>query len=145
LGGWRLVRTPNPHGGADAISIMRTADMSRSDLELAGLTVRCGEGGAEVLVVLLRPFAPRAQPRVSVRSDGSITSLNARVVPPGAALLLPPDASALVRGPWQALAELAIEVQDEQRTIRGVVQLTGLQPAYRLLMATCAERPEPSR
>src|SRR5437899_1091146 len=51
MGGWRLVRTPNPRGGADAVSIMRTADSSRSDIDLAGMAVRCGEIGAEVLVV----------------------------------------------------------------------------------------------
>jgi hypothetical protein len=41
MGGWHLVRTRNPYGGADAISIMRTADASRSDLDLAGLMIRC--------------------------------------------------------------------------------------------------------
>src|SRR5208282_1565839 len=31
-GTWRLVRTPNPTGGPQAVSIMQTADIARSDL-----------------------------------------------------------------------------------------------------------------
>ena len=30
-GGWRLLRTPNPYGGADAVSITHTAELARSD------------------------------------------------------------------------------------------------------------------
>src|SRR5580704_12431342 len=33
---WRLVRTRNPRGGDDAVSMMRTANISASDLEFAG-------------------------------------------------------------------------------------------------------------
>lgn len=55
-GGWHFVRTRNPYGGVDAISIMHTADTSRSDLDLAGLMIRCSKGGTEVAVVLLRPY-----------------------------------------------------------------------------------------
>src|ERR1700678_3016016 len=60
VGSWRLVRTPNVRGGADAVSIMHIADSSRSDLDLAGLTLRCGENGIEALVVVVEPRPPRA-------------------------------------------------------------------------------------
>ena len=36
-GAWRLVRTSNPSGGRDAVSIMHTADIARSDVDFAGL------------------------------------------------------------------------------------------------------------
>src|SRR5262249_50004523 len=35
-GTWRLVRTPNPRGGPDAVSIMETADTARSDMTSSG-------------------------------------------------------------------------------------------------------------
>ena len=43
LGKWRLVRTPNPQGGKEAISIMRGAELSGSDPDFAGLMLRCAE------------------------------------------------------------------------------------------------------
>src|SRR5437870_12087111 len=46
-GGWRLVRTHNPRGGEDAVSVMHTADPFRSDPDFAGLTLRCAETGTE--------------------------------------------------------------------------------------------------
>ena len=55
-GGWHFVRTRNPYGGVDAISIMHTADTSRSDLDLAGLMIRCSERGPEAVIVLIRTF-----------------------------------------------------------------------------------------
>ena len=67
-GSWRLVRTPNPAGGTDAISIMQIADPSRSDLDLAGLMVRCGEATTEVLIILVRPFPPNSPHQVTIAS-----------------------------------------------------------------------------
>lgn len=136
-GGWRLVRTPNPRGGADAISIMHTAYTSRSDFDLAGLMLRCGKGRAEAVIVLLRPFSLRARPNVAFGEPGNETQFEATVAPPGTAVLLPKDAASLVNVSWQALNNLFIRVQDGQTRIRGVVELAGLQPAFKLLMANC--------
>ncbi len=44
-GTWRLVRTRNPTGGPEAVSIMQTADIAKSDLDLAGMMLRCGKAG----------------------------------------------------------------------------------------------------
>jgi hypothetical protein len=44
-GTWRLVRTPNPRGGPDAVSIMQTADSARSDIDLLESTLRCSDTG----------------------------------------------------------------------------------------------------
>jgi hypothetical protein len=136
-GHWRLVRTPNPGGGRDAVSIMQTADIARSDLGLAGLMLRCGENGTEVLVVLLRPVPPGAHPKVTLGAGGSNAEFVASVVPPGAAILLPQGAAALAAGAWQSAAQLAVQVDDDQGPIRGVVSLAGLGTALRTLLANC--------
>ena len=137
MDGWHLVRTPNPRGGPDAISIMHTADTSRSDLDFAGLMIRCQEGAAQALVVLLRPFALRARPHIVFGETENEAPLAATVAAPGTAILIPEDATSLVNGPWQTMNELRVRVDDGQATIRGVVALAGLQPAFKALQASC--------
>lgn len=136
-GGWRLVRTPNPHGGPDAISIMHTADPSRSDLDLAGLMIRCNGNSTEVVVVLLRPFPLRARPHVLLGEPGHETRLEATIAVPGTAVLLPGDGKLLVSGLWQAKSDLFIRIEYEQTTVAGVVALAGLQSAFKALTANC--------
>jgi hypothetical protein len=139
-GTWRLVRTPNPAGGADAISIIQTADISRSDLDLAGLMIRCAEPTTEVLIVLVRPFQPRAHPVVTIGAGGKRLDFTTSVAPPGLMLLLPPEANVLAAGPWQMEPEITVEVADERSPIHGVVPLTGLGTALRQLRLTCASK-----
>lgn len=136
-GGWHLVSTHNPQGGPDAISIMHTADTSRSDLELAGLMIRCSRSGTEVVVVLLRTFPLRARPHVLFGKPGHETQFEATVAPPGTAVLVPGDATTLISGPWQTQDDLFIQVIDGQTTIAGVVVLAGLQPAFKALVTSC--------
>jgi hypothetical protein len=141
-GPWRLVRTPNPAGGRDAVSVMKTADVTKSDIDLAGLMLRCGESNIDVLLVLVRPLPPRGRPRVSVTAGSNTTDFVASVVPPGAELLLPPEATALASGPWQAAPELAVEVgavegDDQPTPIQGVISLAGLGEAILRLQANC--------
>jgi len=137
-GGWHFVRTRNPSGGVDAISIMHTADTSKSDLDLAGLMIRCNEGHTEVAIVLLRPFPLRARPHVVFGKPGNEIRLEATIAPPGTAVLVSKDATSLVDGPWRALNNLFIRVEEGQSTIRGVVALAGLQSAIKILAASCA-------
>jgi len=134
---WRLVRTPDPTGSRDAVSITRTADISKSDLEFAGLMLRCGERSVEVLIVLVRAFPPRAHPKVKLAAGSSSVELTATVVPPDVLLLLPRDATALAAGAWQASTELAVTVEDKQRPIRGVISLMGIGHALALLKSNC--------
>ena len=137
-GAWRLVRTPNPSGGADAVSITQTADFSRSDVDLAGVMIRCGETTIQVLIVLVRPFPPRSNPKVTVTAgSGKPLEFASSVAPPGFLLLLPLEAEVLANGPWQQVPELKIAVADDQASIQGVVPLTGLGPALRVLRANC--------
>ena len=121
---------------------MKTADVTKSDIDLAGLMLRCGESNIEVLVVLVRPLPPRARPKVTVTVGGRTTSFIASVVPPGAELLLPLEATALASGPWQAAPELSVEVgavegDDQPTPIQGVVSLAGLGAALPRLQANC--------
>jgi len=134
---WRLVRTPDPVGGREAVSITRTADVLKSDLEFAGLMLRCGERSVEVLIVLVRAFPPRAHPKVKVTAGSATAEFAASVVPPEVLLLLPHEASALAAGPWQAAPELTVTIEDERGAIRGVVPLTGLGQALALLRSNC--------
>lgn len=139
-GTWRLVRTPNPRGGPDAVSIMQTADAARSDIDLVGLALRCGDTGFDVLVVFLKPFPPRTHPKVKLTFSGATVNLEATVIPPGAAISLPAEAAMLVKGPWQSSSELAIEVEDDSNATRGVISLVGLGPALSLLTSNCPSR-----
>jgi hypothetical protein len=135
--GWHLVRTPNPKGGADAISITHPADTSRSDLDLAGLMIRCGKTNAEVVIILLPALSFRARPHVTFGKPGNESQFEATVAPPGTAVLLPADATTLVSGPWHALDDLFIRIDEGHTIIRGVVKLTGLQAAFKKLQASC--------
>lgn len=137
LGTWHLLRTPNPIGGRPAVSIMQSADISRSDLDLAGLMLRCGESATEVLIVLVRYLAPDAHPKVTVGTGPTGTQFSGTVVPPGLLVLLPAEAASLATGPWQAAPELAVSVDDERGAIRGVIPLTGLKGALQMLRFNC--------
>jgi hypothetical protein len=137
---WKLMRTPDPTGGHDAVSIMRIADVSKSDREFAGLMLRCGERSIQVLIVLVRVLPPRAHPKVRLAAGSSSVELTASVVPPDVSLLLPNDAAALAMGAWLTATELVVAVEDEQGTIRGVVPLAGFGRALALLRSNCPAR-----
>jgi hypothetical protein len=137
--GWKLIRTPNPQGGTDAVSIIRTADLGRSDPDLAGLMLRCAGPDFEVLVVVVRPLPPRARPGVTLQVGSRTTRFDATVVAPGAALLLPGSAAAMARGLWQGAPEATVEVDEETAPVRlrGAVSLAGLGSAIATLLASC--------
>lgn len=137
-GGWRLVRTPNPKGGPDAVSIMRTADLGQSDADLAGLVVRCAPQGQEVLVVVIQPLPPGAQPQVDIGPAGSTVTYTATVLPPGLEILLPADAAMRIQHQWERAPELSMVVDEGQIKVRGAVPIAGLQAAFQLLLANCS-------
>jgi len=137
VGTWRLVRTPGPRGGRGEVSIAQVVDASRSDIDLAGLMLRCSDTGFDVLVIFLRQFPPRAHPKVKLTTGRDTVLLGATVISPGAAILLPAEAAALVNGSWQSFSELAIEVDDGSAVVRGVISLAGLGPALSLLISSC--------
>jgi hypothetical protein len=140
IGRWRLVRTPHPQGGKDAISIVRSGEFAGSDPDFAGLMIRCGEHDIEVLIAVIRPFGARAHPKVTLET-GATSTFDAAVVSPGVLLLLPTAVSAMARGAWLTASNVTVSVTDEQQqTIRGKVLLADLSPALNLLQASCADR-----
>jgi hypothetical protein len=138
IGDWRRVRTPDPRGGPDAISIMHTADMSRSDADLAGLALRCAEGGIEAQGRDDDHQRPRARPRIRFGSPGKQKVFDAKAVPPFTALLLPREAPLFAAALDASGADsLAIEVDRDDGPIRGAVALAGLTRAIERLTANC--------
>jgi hypothetical protein len=136
-GGWHLIRTKNPSGGPDAISVSHTADIARSDVDLAGILLRCGEKNMEVIVVAVTPFSPRAQPEVTVRVNTQEWRFNAHVIPPGAELLLPSEAIRLAMSSWQSARDITIKVVSQEQSFGGVVPIEGMAAALAALAASC--------
>jgi hypothetical protein len=138
LGTWRLIRTSNPAGGPEAISIVKTANTTGSDVDFAGLMLRCGEGATtQVLVILVEPLPLRAHPKVTVVAGATTTEFTASVLPPGASVLLPEKASALVEDAWQSVPELSISIAENRRSIHGVISLADIGTAMRTLQSSC--------
>lgn len=136
IGRWRLVRTPNPRGGKEAVSIMRTGELANSDPEFAGLMVRCGDADIEVLLVLVKPIPFRAKPRVSIGG----ARFDSTVAPPGSAILLPAEVGVLARQSWPSLPRLAVEVDESGTITKGTVGLDDFDVALKALDAACALR-----
>jgi hypothetical protein len=135
---WRLIRTPNPKGGADAIAIMKTADTAQSDPDLAGLMIRCAEKSSlEVLLALVRPFPPRTKTDVVVTSGTKQSVLHAEAASPGTALVLPIEATAFTSGPWRGWKELTVTIRQPEADIHGMIPLDGVAPAIAKLSASC--------
>jgi hypothetical protein len=115
----------------------RTADMARSDLDLAGMMLKCGEHGTEIVIVALTPFPPRARPEVTISALGREWRFGASVVPPGAELLLPTKAIYLAAGAWQSAHELSVSVKSQEQSFRGIIPIDGLAAAFVKLSANC--------
>jgi hypothetical protein len=137
-GAWQLARTPNPAGGPDSISITKIVNTSGSDQDIAGLMLRCGEGATtQVLVVLVEPLPLRTHPKVTVVAGATTTEFIASVVSPGALVLLPEKASALVEGAWQSVPELAVSILENPRSLHGVIPLADIRTAMQTLQSNC--------
>lgn len=130
---WSLIRTPNPKGGPDALSIMRTADTLKSDPDLAGLIVRCQDKpGLEVLIALVRPLPPRRKRDVILNLGSGQTKFQAEVSATGTGVILPLEPRMLT-----AQRELSVRLDDPDGQIRGMISLDGLAPALARLSASC--------
>jgi hypothetical protein len=135
---WQLARTPNSSGGPDSVSITKIANPTPSEQDVAGLMLRCAEGATtNVLVVLAAPLPLRAHPKVIVTAGATTTEFIASVVPPGALVLLPEKASALIEKTWQAVPELAVSIKDNNRALRGVIPLKDIGNAMQTLQSNC--------
>ena len=139
-GGWRLVRSRDPEGGADAISAMHVVDSSKSDPRLAGLSLQCGRDGIDVALIVLEPLSRSERPTVALAAGGKRAEFEASVVQGGAALRLPPEASKLVASDWRSAAELSVEIATKPNAILGVVPIGGLSVALSYLSQNCHAR-----
>jgi hypothetical protein len=137
-GTWQLTRTSNLSGGPDAISITKITNPTPSEQGIAGLMLRCAEGATtNVLIVLAAPLPLRVHPKVIVVAGATTTEFIASVVSPGALVLLPEKASALVESTWQSVPELAVAITDNNRALRGVIPLEDLGKAMQELQSNC--------
>ncbi len=134
--GWRLLRSGNPD--APIMSASRTADATRSDLDLAGLILRCSDKGIETLIVVVTPFPPRTRPVVTLTANNREWTFDAEVVTPGTQLLLPIDASILASGPSRAASELGVKISLQERHFGGVIPTQGIGQALASLAAVCS-------
>jgi hypothetical protein len=138
-GKWRLVRTPDPRPGRegkDIVSIMATAELSGSDIDFAGLNLRCTDADFEVLVFLLSPLQPQAQPAIAINGE----KFHGNVVSPGTAILLPREASDLAREKWRSFPNLSVEVEDDGTKTHGLISLEGFNTALQALVGNCSTR-----
>ena len=138
-GGWRLVKTTDPRGGPEAVSVLHAADTARSDANLAGLTFRCGQTGIETLLIVLEPLARGSRYGVLVKSGSTETRFEAKALQGGEVLLLPPSATALAGRSWQAVPELSVDIAGPS-PIHGSVPLSGLSGALLALSQSCPAR-----
>ncbi|MCK1522217.1 MULTISPECIES: hypothetical protein [unclassified Bradyrhizobium] len=138
--GWRLVKSKNPDGGADAISVMHVVDSAKSDTGLAGLSLQCGKGGIEIVLIVLEPLSRSARPNVALIAGEKRAEFQASVIQSGVALQLPAEASKLAASDWQNANELAVEIGTAPKAIHGAVPLAGLATALRYLSRSCYAR-----
>jgi hypothetical protein len=139
-GGWRLVKSRNPGGGADAVSVMHAVDSAKSDIGLAGLSFQCGRHGVEMVLILLEPLPRSGRPVVILSAGSKQTEFEASVLQTGEALLLPQTASTLAIGEWQSTPELSVQINIKPGPIRGAVPIAGLSNALRYLSQNCPAR-----
>ena len=138
FGTWELARTPNPSGGPDSISITKVKNQTLSEQDVTGLMLRCAEGAStDVLVVLAAPLPPRSHPKVTVVAGAKTTEFVASVVSPGALVLLPEKASALLENAWQSVPELAVSITDNSRALRAAIPVEDIGAAMRELQSNC--------
>lgn len=137
IGPWHLVRTPAPDN-KETVSVMRTGELLKSDPDFAGLMIKCRErAGLQIGFVVISPFPPKSQPRVTVSTGTNSLHFKASVIAPGTIVVLPNEANALIQGPWQNAKRLTVEIKGDQADIHGTVSLKQLSGAVALLQANC--------
>jgi hypothetical protein len=116
---------------------MQAADIDKSDLDFAGLMLRCNQADLDLMIVLITPLPPRSRPRVTLISGANKFAFEGTVLSPGAAILLPSEAGLLVKTTWASASQVAVEVQNGETEIRGQVPLGGLTGAVSRLRTNC--------
>jgi len=136
--GWRLVKSRNPGGGDEIVSVMHAVNTAKSDVGLAGMSLRCGAIGPEVILILLDPVQSTGRLAVTLKIDSMKTQLEASVLQDGRAILLPLAATVVWNAAKRGATEVAITIDTQPQTINGVVPLTGLLNALNSLSVHCS-------
>ena len=137
LGPWHLVRTPAPDN-KETVSVMRTGELLESDPDFAGLMIKCREPtGLQIGFIVVSPFPPKSQPRVTISTGKNSLHFKASVIAPGTIVTLPDEADTLVQGPWQSASTLTVRIKGDEADIHGTVSLKQLSGAVALLQANC--------
>jgi|GEM_PF-1662413 len=140
IGGWHFVRSAGTSSEQGASAILHTADFERSDPRFAGLMLRCGREGIEAVIVVIEPFPPAARPEITLHALGKETKFTGTVIPTGAGIRLPRDATGLITGAWHAARDLDVKVIDGDKEFHGTVTLLGLTGALESLNADCIQK-----
>jgi hypothetical protein len=74
---------------------------------------------------------------VAVVAGATTTEFIASVVAPGALVLLPEKASALVEKTWQSVPELTVAIMGEHYSLRGEIPLADITTAIQTLQSNC--------
>ena len=136
-GGWRLVKSRNPDGNGEIVSIMHAVDTAKSDIGLAGLSLRCGPVGPEVVLILLDPIPSGERPKVTLQAGQTRTQAEAPVQQGGQTLLLSQAASSLANAARQGATEVSVTIEARPNPITGIVPLTGMVKALGSLSVYC--------
>jgi len=141
LEGWQLVRTPDPRGGADAISISHVADLQKSDPNLAGITLRCVNRQIEIFMIVIEPYPPNIPINLSLKlGNNSASTYRGNIVPPGVMVRLPPEAATAIFDRRPQFDDLNVSLAYGTAPVTtGLVKLTGLEQALGTLKTLCAE------
>lgn len=132
-----MIRSQDP-SGARIVSIARSADPSRSDLDLAGLMIRCMRPGAfEVAVALVTPLPIRTKRTVRLESRRASLTFEGESIAPGSLLLMPPEAADAINT-WKEDDRLTVTIQTSPNAVEGVIPMTGLTAGIRRLTESCA-------
>lgn len=137
-GAWHLVHGVGKE--TDTQAILHTAEFERSDPQLAGLMLRCGQKGIETIVVVVEPYSPQTRPEIVLRSAEQEVHFEGRMIPTGAGILLPDEAANWLTQAAKASGEVEIEIAAANKKIDGVVGLTGLPSAVQPLNYDCVQK-----
>ncbi|BBF94165.1 hypothetical protein [Blastochloris tepida] len=138
-GTWRLLRTPDPRGGADLVSSVKIADTLRSGPDFAAMMVRCGHGGLDVVLALIVPIPPRDRPQIEWRLDDRppVKAKAAVLLPPTTVGLMPEDAAVFLQAATRARRAAFRIVNDGAEVTAGEVDLGDFPAMIQDLSVQC--------
>jgi hypothetical protein len=136
-GGWRLVKSRDPNGGGQIVSIMHAVDMTKSDFGLAGLSLRCGAIGLEAILILLDRVPSTPPPAVTLQAGETKARIDASVLQDGRTILLPFGATTVSNAAKKGATEVSVTIETQPQSIAGVVPITGLLSALNSLSVYC--------